>query len=270
MAKNLDRFKQDLDRLIARGALLRVSMERRIWKEKFPKQIEKAIPDPKAREEFVKTLPEFNDGYEGWYSEALVVIRQLLPDRAANFVSLYEKSKTRKEIEFGTYVIQDFLLGLEVKDRWGETKVGISAAIPQFEQQVAILKACQSRFESSLFEIRQLVQADLFDREIDVARELLKKKFYRAAGAIAGVVLERHLHQVVTDHQLNVTKKHSTISVLNDLLKEHAVIDVPQWRHISLLGDIRNLCDHSKQSEPKPDQVQDLITGVEKVLKTIS
>ena len=44
-----------------------------------------------------------------------------------------------------------------------------------------------------MFDIRQLVQADLFDSELDAADELGKKKFTRAAGALAGVVLERHL-----------------------------------------------------------------------------
>lgn len=61
------------------------------------------------------------------------------------------------------------------------------AAVPKFRQQLAIVKAAQIRFESSLFEIRQLVQADLFGSEIDASRELLKHKFVRAAGAIAGV-----------------------------------------------------------------------------------
>ena len=48
------------------------------------------------------------------------------------------------------------------------------------------------------------------------------------------------------------------------------MIDVPQWRHITLLGDIRNICDHNKQKEPTEQQVTDLIDGSDKVLKTIA
>ena len=113
------------------------------------------------------------------------------------------------------------------------------------------------------------MQADLFDSEIDAARELLKNKFLRAAGAIAGVVLEKHLHQVCDDHGVKITKKNPSISDLNELLKANAIIDIPQWRHIALLGDIRNLCDHNKQKEPTAQQINDLIDGTDKVLKTI-
>jgi hypothetical protein len=152
----------------------------------------------------------------------------------------------------------------------GVIKVDGSAAVPQYRQQLAILSAARARFESSLFEIKQLVQADIFDSEIDSARELLKNKFLRAAGAIAGVVLEKHLQQVYDDHTLKITKKNPGISDLNELLKAGFVIDVPQWRHISMLADIRNLCDHNKQKEPTAQQVEDLITGADKVLKTVA
>lgn len=114
------------------------------------------------------------------------------------------------------------------------------------------------------------MQADSFDSEIDAARELLKHKFSRAAGAIAGVILEKHLRQVCDDHNITVSKKSPGIGDLNELLKTNSVIDVPQWRHISLLGDYRNLCDHNKQKEPTVEQVTDLIDGTDKVLKTIA
>ena len=84
-------------------------------------------------------------------------------------------------IEYGNYVMQDYLQGLVVT-YLGEEKVGPSAALSQFQQQLAILKAARVRFESALFEITQIVQADLFDSEIEAGRELLKNKFIRAAG----------------------------------------------------------------------------------------
>jgi hypothetical protein len=91
----------------------------------------------------------------------------------------------------------------------------------------------------------------------------------RAAGAVAGVVLEKHLRQVCEDHSLQILKKNPTLSDLSDLLKTNSVIDVPQWRLVSMLADIRNLCDHNKQKEPTQQQVTDLIDGTDKVLKTI-
>ncbi|BCM26204.1 hypothetical protein [Methyloradius palustris] len=107
------------------------------------------------------------------------------------------------------------------------------------------------------------------DSELDAARELLKHKFIRAAGAIAGVVLEKHLHEVCGAHNITLTKKNSTIADLNEALKNASVIETPQWRFHQHLADIRNLCDHNKKVEPSVDQVNDLIEGVSKVTKTV-
>jgi hypothetical protein len=161
--------------------------------------------------------------------------------------------------------VRDYLDGLTRSD--GQTTP--TSGYSKFEQQVRILSACAARFESSLFDIRQLVQADLFDSEIDAARSLLKHGFGRAAGAIAGVVLEKHLKQVCADHKITIAKKNPTINDLNQAIKDASVTTIPQWRHITLLADIRNLCDHHKGPDPNVEQVTDLLDGTAKVLKTI-
>jgi len=183
----------------------------------------------------------------------------------------YEKPKPRKDITSENYRIEDYLQGLTVtRDGWEKVKVvGPEAAIPQFQQQFAILRSVSARFQSSLFDIRQLVQADVFDSELDAADELAKNKFTRAAGAMAGVVLERHLTQVCENHAVKVAKKTPVISDLNNAFKDANLIDVPQWRFIQLLADIRNLCDHNKAAEPTSEQVDDLISGVRKTIKTL-
>jgi hypothetical protein len=183
MATNLERFKKDLDRLITQGDLLEYAMVRDVAiRDEFTRQVREQLGKDKA-DAFVKSLPNFNNDYESWYSESLALLRQLLPDRVGNFISFYEKPKGRKSIEYGNYVIKDYLQKLTVKFG-GEVKVDPRAAVEQYRQQLAIVKAARVRFESSLFEIRQMVQADLFDGEIDTARELLKNKFLRPAGAI--------------------------------------------------------------------------------------
>ncbi|WP_455155954.1 hypothetical protein, partial [Sphingomonas zeae] len=78
------------------------------------------------------------------------------------------------------------------------------------------------------------------------------------------------LAQVCADHKIKISKKHPGIGDLNEALKAASTIDVPQWRHISMLADIRNICDHNKQKEPTELQVSDLIDGTDKVMKTIA
>lgn len=138
-----------------------------------------------------------------------------------------------------------------------------------FKTQTEILESVKSQFESSLHDIAQLIRAELFDSELDAARELTKNGFLRGAGAVAGVVLEKHLGQVCQNHNVQTKKQHPTISDFNDLLKNAAVIDVPMWRQIQRLGDIRNLCDHNKHRDPTKEEVTELIDGVEKLCKTL-
>lgn len=104
---------------------------------------------------------------------------------------------------------------------------------------------------------------------MDAAKELAKNGFNRAAGVVAGVVLERHLKEVSGNHGITIRKRAPAISDLNDTLKNENVIAIPDWRSIQHLGDLRNLCGHDKDSEPTRDKVNDLISGVAKVTKTI-
>ena len=262
MTTNLETFKKDLKRLITTGDLLHMAIQYECYPEQFEEQLGDKL------EEYVKDLPSFSTDYQSWYSEAKVLIKQLLPDRLDDFVRHYEKPKPRKEIDFESYRIEDCLQGLTTS-LGGVKKVGPEGGIPHFRQQLAIIKAVEKRFESSLFDIRQLVQADLFDSELDADRELTKKGFLRGAGALTGVVLEKHLAQVSSNHNIKTRKKHPTISDFNDLLKNGGIIDVPSWRQIQRLGDIRNLCDHNKDREPTKEEVLELIDGVEKFTKTL-
>lgn len=268
MITNLERFRKDLGALVQLGDKLEWAMGLECYPEQARELLEKKFGKKTA--DYIKELPSFRQTYQNWYSEALALLRQLLPDRVADFTRHYEKPKARKDITSENYRIEDYLQGVEVTRGYQKIKVvGRDAAIPQFQQQLAIVQAAATRFESSLFEIRQLVQSDLLDSEIEAAEELVKKKFARPAGVLAGVVLERHLEQVCEDHSLTTRKKNPTIADFNEVLKAGKVIDVPQWRFIQHLGDIRNQCGHGRGPDPTVEQVTDLISGVKKVTKTV-
>jgi hypothetical protein len=268
---NLNRLRKDLGTLIAKGENLHIALQAQTLPREFEEALRKQLGNqPKRIKEFLAALPTFSADYQPWYSEPKVLIKQLLPDRFADFVRHYEKPKARKNISYENYRIEDSLQGLQVTRGWEKEKVvGPDAAIPHFAQQLSILKSVTARFESSLFDIRQLAMADLFDSELDAAGELAKNKFIRPAGAVAGVVLEKHLTQVCENHSIKISKKAPGINDLNDALKEGNIIDVPLWRFVQHLADIRNLCVHNKQTEPTKSQVDDLVSGVNKVVKTL-
>ena len=257
MTSNLEKYRKDLNHLISMGNNLCNAMKYDCDPEGFSELAKKQFKE--KSDQFLKDLPSFNSEYQSWYSESLAIIKVLLPDRVVDFTRFYERPKTRKIITYESYVIADYL----------DCLIDMSSAIPKFMQQLNILKSVKRRFESSLFDIEQVVQADLLDSELDAAKELNKKGFSRGAGAIVGVVLEKHLSQVCKNHNITVRKKHPAINDYNELLKQAEIIQIKDWRFIQRLADLRNLCDHNKDAEPTREEVEELINGAAKISKTI-
>lgn len=204
----------------------------------------------------------FISKYDLWYSKALNVVKNILPDRKEDFILLYKNDK-RKDLNASNYTIFDALKGVT---RGGTIYPAI--AITNLIQQKSILKACLEKFDTKIYNIQAVLQADIFDSELDSARYLLKNGFLRASGAICGVILEKHLSKVCDDNKIKISKKEPTLSTYNDALKDN-VYDTMEWRRMQRLGDLRNLCDHDKKKEPTKEEVEELILGTDRVIKTI-
>ena len=188
---NKGKFEGDLDRLINSGEMLLLSIK---YDRYGKRNIEK--------------LPNFIEQYQSWYSEALALVKQVLPDRLNDFKTHYEFPRDRKDITVQNYRIRDYLQSLQITRGINkEIVVDGSAAIPEFQQQLGIVKSAKSNLTSSLSNLTSILQADLFDSEIDSARAIAKAGFMRAAGAICGVVIEKHLKQVCKNHNFAIRKK---------------------------------------------------------------
>ena len=249
MTSNIEKYKKDIRKLIKSGETV------------FRKMKDN------------KNLAQLRRDYEMWYSESYAIIKIILPDRISDFSKMYYDDKKKEGLK--TYfqytpstIIKGYDLNLDIGDSVVPPKE-IDIAKSVFDSQIGILKSCEKRFESSLFDIKQLLQADIFDSELDAAVELNKKGFVRGAGAVAGVVLEGHLSQVCSNHKITTRKNYPTINDLNQLLKDNGIIETPTWRFIQHLGDLRNLCDHKKQKEPTKEEIEELIQGVDKISKTL-
>lgn len=205
----------------------------------------------------------FVKNYEKWYTASLRLIKTILPEREKDFVILYRDDK-RKAINWQNYTISDALQGKQTANDTFHP----GNAIRKMLQQVGMLKACLDSFDKKIYDIQVILQADIFDSEIGSAQHLLKMGFLRAAGAICGVVIENHLSTVCISRNITIKKKSPSIADYNDSLKDVAY-DTIEWRRIQRLGDLRNLCDHKKDREPTKDEVEELISGTERLIKNI-
>jgi len=249
MTSNIEKYKNDIQKLIKTG-----------------EAIFKKMKDN-------KNLAQLRQDYEIWYSESYAVLKIILPDRISDFSKMYYNDKIKEGLKtYFQYIPSTIIKGNDLMWEMGDRivppkKIDVAKSI--FDSQIGILKSCEKRFESSLFDIKQLLQADIFDSELDAASELNKKGFVRGAGAVAGVVLEGHLTQVCNNHNILIKKNNPSINDLNQLLKDNKVIETSVWRFIQHLGDLRNLCDHKKQQEPSKEEIEELINGVDKISKTL-
>lgn len=267
MASRKNEIKKQISELWEEGLdILRDESESKAEPNEEPKWQKKKGKEQEKKE---KQLP-LHLRYQSWYSKSLPVIRQLMPERYQEFVEQYKIDK-RKEIDYLTYTISDYLIGLSVtRGIYKEEVVNpYSAFVTKFQHQIFILYSALERIDSLLTDIEGVLQSELFDSELHFSEELVKKKHLRAGGALAGVTLEVHLKKVCENHSIKFRKKNPTISDYYESLKKGAIIDVPTWRLLQRLGDIRNICVHAKDRDPTKDEVEDLIRGTRKAISEL-
>lgn len=113
----------------------------------------------------------------------------------------------------------------------------------------------------------RLVEGAVGDDGLTEAQILLHAGYIAAAGATAGVVLERHLKLLCNQQQPPIVYGQGEgISKVNDLLRIAGIYDIAQWRQIQWMADVRNSCDHPSATPPTRESVDELINKVKNIL----
>lgn len=263
MLKELEKAIEHLE--LQKNELLR-SMQIACWKE--DRHENKKIPQKTTidvlADDIEMLLPEkrllpsdIGSRYQHWYSAARTILDKNQPSRVGEFEASY--SPTGKSVEQG---IKQLIGGRYV------TKAEQFKLMDIIETQYDIIAAVPTHLRYSIFDVELTAYAVLMDDELAAAQYLLKNGFLRAAGALAGVILERHLKNLLRKHIPPIKYKgKDTLSPLNDLCKE-TIYDLVAWRKVQHLIDLRNLCDHDRKREPTKDEVAGLISGVSAMIKT--
>ncbi len=200
---------------------------------------------------------DFEGQYQGWYTRALPLMQQLAKDRYAEFRAFYEGEPDRGLVLPHTYAVQDYLLG-NLPEREGfdheyETARCISS-------QLAILKAVAERLEWQTVDTVDQAGRSLQLAELETARELIKIS-ERAAGALAGTVLQTFLAALARKHQLKFRKNSPTSRDYAEALKAANALDVPVWSQCTWLAEIHERSLRPDGEGPTKAQVRDLIDG---------
>src|SRR5690606_16473509 len=105
------------------------------------------------------------------------------------------------------------------------------------QQMKAVFMAAKEDFEGGyLNSVRNLVQAEVFDNELDQAKELLSSGYAAAAAVIAGVVLETTLRNMCRDNGIPLGK----LDKMNADLTKQGVYNSLTQKRITALAGVRN------------------------------
>jgi len=192
--------------------------------------------------------------YHEWYSGSIALVDGNMPVRASELLVLHEGLKGARGAPTPMVrLLESYRMDFH-------TQLAMASRIGQMQSVVASIPAYMRARSHDI----ELVVAQAYVRdELSEAELLLKSSFTRAAGGIAGVLLERHLKLVCDRHHPPIKySKTVGIAKLNDLLKNAGVYDVPQWRRVQWMGDVRNNCDHFCSTDPRKEDVADLIKEV--------
>lgn len=256
-------IKSKTQSLVKKGNNLIVELERIGWTEGepvYPELAFKAIvvhrnidgmprepyQEPPRREvPYVKLPLSLTQQYHVWYSGCHTLVAANLPARTAELAEVHEKHLAPffKHENMAHYQQIPAVRNIAIMQ-------GIIGSIPQY-------------LDLSAYDIDLLLAASYVKDQLAEAATLFSIGHERAAGALAGVLLERHLKLLCNKHQPIITYPHNAaISNLNDLLQKHAVYDRTQWTRVDWMRQVRNSCDHAGSTAPNSSNVDTLITEV--------
>jgi hypothetical protein len=203
---------------------------------------------------------ELKKGYQQWYGVGCQLLQNNMEFRLKEFQDTYGKPQSGI---WGGLCIKDIL--------GGDHPTILHARILQLglDTQCAILESMPEVIKARALGFNVLATAELLDDEIAQATYLLKRGFVRAAGAIGGVVLERHLKTLcaIAHPPVKIPKRRPTIFDLNDVLRNHSILSDADWRKVQWMADIRNACDHHRDKEPETEDIQEFLKVLDKFIK---
>ena len=127
----------------------------------------------------------------------------------------------------------------------------------------AVFEAAKEDYDGGyLNSVRNLVQAEVFDSELDQARALLNGGYSSPAAVVAGVVLETALRQLCIDRQIPIGK----LDKMNADLAKAGVYNLLKQKQITALADIRNNAAHGHPEQFTDRDVATMIASVESFL----
>lgn len=140
---------------------------------------------------------------------------------------------------------------------------GFETNLNVFNRINTIFSAIKDDYENGyLTSYKSLIQAEVFDNELEQAKELLDSGYILAAAVIAGTVLETSLRELCDRESL----AHGKLDKMNADLAKAGIYNTIQQKKITAIAGIRNSAAHGKTDDFNKNDVSTMINDIESFL----
>jgi hypothetical protein len=244
--------------------------------------------------------------YQAWYTKALRVISQLYPERSDDFQTHYRELLAlqrptpsspwyRKALRvmhkltaWRSQDAKDHARERHYSARPGSSETGRQTCmgmtimpngemipsvrltfLAHFSQQLRILSSVRDGLAYVLADLHSTLYSDVEHHVLTTVYTLSQHGHHRAAGALAGVLLEIHLAHVAAKYRVAMGAKAPDITMLNTALKHGGIYDGEIWRSIQRLGAIRDDWVDGARRDPTVDELTAFLHEVQTVRQRV-
>jgi hypothetical protein len=141
-----------------------------------------------------------------------------------------------------------------------EKPLNVDTNLKILKRIAAVFAAAEADYLGGLFNsLSHLVQAEVFDTQLDQARELLASGYASPAAVVAGVVLETTIKGLCGENGIPLGK----LGKMNEDLTKAGVYNKLVQKKVQVWADVRNNAAHGHYDQFEPADVQDMIRDIE-------
>jgi hypothetical protein len=206
--------------------------------------------------------------YPAWYTKALRLMRTLTLQRS--HAAADQEKAGEDGNRPGSYAAPyDPGLGMAITENGERIASAHLTFLAHFHQQLRLLHSVRNGLEYVLADTQGALYSEVGEHVLAAAYELFRRGHGRAAGTLAGVLLEIHLAKVAAKYRVPHCANAIGITPLNEALKRGGIYDGEVWRFIQHLGSLRHTCVDASRRDPTVDALTTLFQGMETIRKTV-